>query len=120
MNELVDKKLADELEAQKKEMNELVKRVILDGASTKGICSATHIHTQNEMTVRFDDSLRKLTCFIMDLKELIPLQLEHDREIEVLSIDPKDIRFFWGEMSGWTYGYYSCMHISTISNKCQF
>ena len=60
------------------EDDELPERVILDGARTKGICSATHIHTQNEMTVRFEDSLRKLTCFIMDLQELIPLQLEHD------------------------------------------
>ena len=60
------------------EDDELPERVILDGVSTKGICSATHIHTQNEMTVRFEDSLRKLTCFIMDLQELIPLQLEHD------------------------------------------
>lgn len=46
------------------------------------------------MAIPFEDSLRILGCFIMDLNELIALQLEHDREIKVLHIDREDIIFF--------------------------
>lgn len=41
-------------------------KVDLGGASIKGSCSVAH--TQNELAVPFDDSLRKLICFIMDVK----------------------------------------------------
>lgn len=53
------------------EDDELPERVVLSGASTKGSCSVAHTHIQNEIKVPSDDSLRKLTCLIMDLKELI-------------------------------------------------
>lgn len=56
--------------------DELPEKVLIGGASIKGSCSAAH--TQNEMVVPSGDLLRKLVSFIVDVKELIHLQLEHD------------------------------------------
>lgn len=53
------------------EVNELSKRVILGGAITKGSCSTTHYHTQNEMTIFSNDSIRKLVIFIIYRKYLL-------------------------------------------------
>lgn len=50
------------------EDNEIPEGVLLGGASIKVNCSSTHIHIQNDTKVLYDDSLRKLVCFIMGLK----------------------------------------------------
>lgn len=46
--------------------DEFSEKVVLGGVSTKGRCSAAH--TQNETTVPSNNLLRKLVCFIMDVK----------------------------------------------------
>ena len=51
----------------------------MDGASTKDSCSAAT--NKNETSVPQLDTVKILTCLIMDLKDLIPIQLDHDPNI---------------------------------------
>lgn len=54
--------------------DQLSQKAGLGGVSIKENCSASP--TQNETVNPSDDLLRKLVCFIMDIKEPIPLKLE--------------------------------------------
>lgn len=69
-------------------------RVVAGGASTRGSCSVVHIDIYNEILVPYEDSIKQVVCHIMDNKQLVPLQLDHDRELEVFYVDHKDIRNF--------------------------
>lgn len=88
-------KLGDTVQPCKNENDEqLPERVVLDGVSIKGSCSAAHTDTHEEISVPSEDSIRQLICHLMDVKDLIPLQLEHDWELDVLYISPRNIRDF--------------------------
>lgn len=72
---------------------ELSKKVILNGIITKESCST--VQTQNETLNPREDLLKRLVWLIMDIKEDIFVQLEHnDLNIEIFYIDPKNIKDF--------------------------
>lgn len=56
-------------------------RFVLRNVRTKGSCSTAHTDTHNEILVPYEDSIKKLACYVMDVKKLISLQLDHDREL---------------------------------------
>lgn len=72
----------------------LLERVIVGGESIRESCSSSHTDIHSEILVSSEYSIRQLVCHVMDKKQLIPTQLDHDRELEVFRVDPKDIKDF--------------------------
>lgn len=62
--------------------DQLPGRVVGDGASRSRNCSTAHTDIHNKILVPSGDSIRQLVCHFMDKKELIHLQLDHDRELD--------------------------------------
>lgn len=56
----------------------LEERIIVYGASIRRSFSAGHIEKHYEIFIPYYDSIRHLVCHLMDKKQLIPLQLDHD------------------------------------------
>lgn len=56
--------------------------------------SVAHTNTHHEILVPREDPIKKSIYHVIDVKELIPLQLDHGREVEVFYVDHRDIRDF--------------------------
>lgn len=72
----------------------MLERIVVRGANTKGSCSTDHTNNEihNEFLAHFEESYTKILCHVIDKINLIPLELEHDRELDCFYADPRDIK----------------------------
>lgn len=74
--------------------DQLPARIVVHGASTKWSCSVapTNNEINNGLLAPFEQSYTKMVYHLIDKTKLIPLELEHDRELNCFYVDPKDIK----------------------------
>ncbi|CAL5195534.1 unnamed protein product [Lathyrus oleraceus] len=54
--------------------------------------ASTDNEIPNELLAHSEESYTKMLCHVIDKIYLIPIELEHDRELDCFYVDPKDIK----------------------------